>query len=456
MRSVPPVLCLTAPMYRRGVICLTATLLAFVFISMARPAVGSAGGSMGPFPAASGCIGGISPPQKGLDPNQLAAIYGIAPLHALGFKGQGVRIALIEPGQSFDRQKLEEVTDCYGPATDPVEHVLGNQSPPPPGKEAQFDVNVVSMMAPQAERIDVFVSASGGQDQYAPLVNAALQTTNTGGALVDLISISFVPCEKDWLQQDIDALEGALARAAALGVTVVVAGGDSGSTACAQHPVVAGAPGTTDLAVAYPATSSHVLAVGGTRLEFDGTIEAGGTITEQRVWHEPAGNGVGTWAGGGGTSTLFPLPSWQQALGLTGANAQKPDVVALAGFPNYPGGGIGTSGAAPFTASGIAAVLSYLRAHHVPEPGFLTPVLYRLATTDYSQIFYDVTVGDNDIVGLGCCTAGHGYDRASGLGSIRFDQLAFALEQEATSTTSSSQTSTPTSATVVGAPRFAG
>jgi subtilase family serine protease len=439
------------------VVRLASALVWLVVISVARPAVVSAGGTMGPFPAASGCIGGFSPPQEGLDPNQLAAIYGIAPLNALGFEGQGVRIALIEPGQSIDRQRLEEVTDCYGPATDPVEHVLDNQSPPPPGTEAQFDINVVSMMAPRAERIDIFESVSSAHDQYAPLVYAALQITNTGGRLVDVISISFGACEQKWERQDIDALEGALAQAAAWGVTVVVAGGDSGSTACAQHPVVAGAPGTNELAVAYPATSPHVLTVGGTQLEIDGTIEAGGTVTEQRVWHEPAKDGAGTWGGGGGTSTLFPLPSWQQALGLTSANAQKPDVAALAGSPKYPSGGIGTSGAAPFTASGIAVVLSYLRAHHVPDPGFLTPVLYRLATTSYGRVFYDVNVGDNDIVGLGCCAARQGYDRASGLGSIRFDQLAFVLEQEAgSSSTTTLSPSTRATTAVTVAPRFTG
>ena len=76
--------------------------------------------------------------------------------------------------------------------------------------------------------------------------------------------------------------------------------------------------------------------------------------------------------------------------------------------------------------------------------------------------------GDNDIVGLGCCSAAPGYDTASGLGSIRFDQLAAVLEADATpSTTTSSTSSTapagPTTSRNVGSalpavvtPRFTG
>ncbi|HTY96544.1 MAG TPA: S53 family peptidase [Solirubrobacteraceae bacterium] len=68
--------------------------------------------------------------------------------------------------------------------------------------------------------------------------------------------------------------------------------------------------------VEFPAASPHVVAVGGTRLKLGpGSIWAGET-----VW-----NGDG--AGGGGCSTVFPAPSWQQSLadwssvGCSGARA---------------------------------------------------------------------------------------------------------------------------------------
>ncbi len=51
----------------------------------------------------------------------------------------------------------------------------------------------------------------------------------------------------------------------------------------------------------YPASSPHVVAVGGTRLS---PLEPGGTWTGERVW-----NGDG--AGGGGCSVAFTAPAWQ-------------------------------------------------------------------------------------------------------------------------------------------------
>jgi len=56
-------------------------------------------------------------------------------------------------------------------------------------------------------------------------------------------------------------------------------------------------------AVEFPAGSPHVVAVGGTRLK----LGAGSSWAGETVW-----NGDG--AGGGGCSTIFPAPNWQQSL----------------------------------------------------------------------------------------------------------------------------------------------
>ena len=53
----------------------------------------------------------------------------------------------------------------------------------------------------------------------------------------------------------------------------------------------------------YPASSPHVVAVGGTRL----SLTAGGAWKEETVW-----NGDG--AGGGGCSTVLTAPAWQQSV----------------------------------------------------------------------------------------------------------------------------------------------
>jgi len=77
--------------------------------------------------------------------------------------------------------------------------------------------------------------------------------------------------------------------------------------------------------------------------------------------------------------------------------------------------------------------------------------LYALAAdpATYAAGFVDVTTKDNDIYGVGCCTAGVGYDLASGLGELRVDVIAAQLAAVApplptTTTTTSSSTSTST------------
>ena len=45
----------------------------------------------------------------------------------------------------------------------------------------------------------------------------------------------------------------------------------------------------------------------------------------------------------------------------------------------------------------------------------------------YPQVFRDVLEGNNDLYGVGCCTAGTGYDLTTGLGQVDFANLGSAL-----------------------------
>jgi hypothetical protein len=84
-------------------------------------------------------------------------------------------------------------------------------------------------------------------------------------------------------------------EAAALGVTICVAAGDSGSD---------DGVGDGQAHVDFPASSPYMLGCGGTSLH-----ASGNTITSETVWNGGDGNG----ATGGGVSDLFPVPSWQQS-----------------------------------------------------------------------------------------------------------------------------------------------
>jgi hypothetical protein len=66
------------------------------------------------------------------------------------------------------------------------------------------------------------------------------------------------------------------------------------------------------------------------------------------------------------------------------------------------------------------------RAIGAPRPGFVPPLLYALQAR--GQGFLDVTTGGNSVFGsVTCCTAGPGFDLASGLGSPMADQIAAQL-----------------------------
>src|SRR5262249_55279193 len=147
-------------------------------------------------PPAAGCTNPSfsgQPPVFGLEPRQVAAAYGIDKLWDAGYHGQGMRVALIEPGERLDLanfQAYSDCCDCWGPCEVPHEALVGGRTPAEVGGEPNFDSQVLLSIAPAIERLDLFESAAGGQDQYAALLAAALDPANTGRKLVDAISIS--------------------------------------------------------------------------------------------------------------------------------------------------------------------------------------------------------------------------------------------------------------------------
>jgi len=197
--------------------------------------------------------------------------------------------------------------------------------------------------------------------------------------------------------------------AALAGVSTFVAAGDSGSTTCPRGSGVRGA------SLSIPAVSAFVTAVGGTRL----TLGQGNGRVSETVWNDtPYGERA---AGGGGVSKLVPRPQYQAQVSST-ANRTLPDVSALAdispGWPVVTDASLhtvgGTSGSSPLTAAATALVAAKERAAGRPPLGLANGWFYSVATRPGA--FFDIVQGDNDLNSVGCCTAGPGYDTASGLG----------------------------------------
>ena len=115
-----------------------------------------------------------------------------------------------------------------------------------------------------------------------------------------------------------------------------------------------------------------------------------------------------------------------------------PDVAAHASeFAGWPAAGVfdgelmvvpfgGTSAASPFVAANLALIAAAERRAGRGPLGFVNPTLYDLSSKPkvYSSSFYDITEGSNQIfLEAGCCVSTRGYDQATGLGSLTFDEL---------------------------------
>jgi kumamolisin len=196
-----------------------------------------------------------------------------------------------------------------------------------------------------------------------------------------------------------------------------VASGDSGSS-----------DGVNDGAnhVDFPASSSYALACGGTSLQASGT-----SISGETVWNDGAQGG----ATGGGVSSIFPLPAWQQGLQVTQTSGGS-QALSMRGVPDVSGDAApetgydvridgvntvvgGTSAVAPLWAGLIARINSAAGS----SVGFINPRLYATPSA-----LNDIVSGNN-----GSFAASPGWDACTGLGSPNGTRVAAVLGQALTS-----------------------
>jgi len=229
-------------------------------------------------------------------------------------------------------------------------------------------------------------------------------------------------------------VERQLTATAALGITTVVAAGDTGSSACARG-VPANQLTSSDKKpqVSWPASSPWVLAVGGTNL----TLGTDNTLASAGAWNDTAYPAPFTaTAGGGGGSSVFEARPWWQPVQSFASSRKRmvPHVSAFAdespGYPIVCSKGVqscpgssqsiafvgGTSAATPLVAGMIALWDQQAHNQGLPRPGFVAPMLTSLAQKKPLS-FTDITLGTNSLFGGSCCPTRPGFDLATGWGS---------------------------------------
>lgn len=265
-----------------------------------------------------------------------------------------------------------------------------------PDGEVMLDIEVAGAIAPGA-KIAVYFAPNTDAGFLDAITTAIHDTRNKPS----VISISWGGPESSWTQQSMTAFDQAFQAAAAMGITVCAASGDNGSS-----------DGVTDGAdhVDFPASSPFCLACGGTSLQ-----ASGASISSETVWNDGANGG----AGGGGVSSFFARPSWQNGLTATKngggatplANRGVPDVSGDAdpqtGYDVRVDGSNavfgGTSAVAPLWA-GLIARINSAKGNPV---GYINAQLY-----NNPSALNDITQGNN-----GDFSAAKGWDACTGLGS---------------------------------------
>jgi subtilase family serine protease len=248
----------------------------------------------------------------------------------------------------------------------------------------------------------------------------------------DVISQSFGEAEACMDPTLLSAQHVLFAKAVNEGITLFASSGDSGASQPSCDPNSSAAL----FAASTPASDPNVTGVGGTTLTADTST---GAYQSETAWTEPFGCNPPALApadvncSGGGFSTIYPRPVYQNAMHKNPARGVQ-DVLYNAGVS----GGVliysatldtafgvsltsffiagGTSAGSPQRA-GLTADADQL-GHH--RTGNINPALYSIAQAKkfYAAALHDITVGDNDVAEIGGegFNAGTGWDAVTGLG----------------------------------------
>jgi kumamolisin len=322
-----------------------------------------------------------------------------------GVDGAGQCVGLLEFGGGYTNDDLNTYFGNLGlatPSVTPVSVDGGTNSPGDPADgEVELDIEVVGAVAPGAKMAVYF--APNTDAGFIDAVTYAIHDTANNPSI---ISISWGGPENGpnaaWASQTIQSLDQVFQDAVSLGVTVLAASGDGGSSDGTNPPYEC---------VDFPASDPFVMACGGTTLNLSDS-----SISSECCWS----------GSGGGVSCVFGLPTYQAGVGVPAAAATSscsgfqgrgvPDVSGNAdpntGYDVVVDGAWtvvgGTSAVAPLCAGLIALINQSIGT----KVGFVNPLLYSCAST-----FNNITCGGNDTVGHGNYSAGPGWHACTGLGS---------------------------------------
>lgn len=398
-------------------------------------------------------------------PAQVQTAYDEQPLFDSGITGAGQTIAIVDafgsPTIQADLATFDATFNLPAPPSFKIIQPAGKVPAWDPtdangdvgwAGETTLDVEWAHTIAPGANilLVETPVDETEGTAGFPQIVTAENYVINHH--LGQVISQSFGATEPTFPSAaSILALRSANFNALKNHVTVLAATGDAGAT---DYSNAAGTLLYTHRAVDWPASDPLVTAVGGTQLSL---LSTGQRTQADRVWNDSTNDALNNafsgdpdpsaLATGGGLSTVFARPSYQDSVaGVVGQQRGTPDI-AMSGacsglvntyqsFAGEPAGwyvDCGTSEATPMFA-GIVALADQVAGHSL---GLINPALYAMSAA-HAPGLVDVTAGNNSVsflqpnlVTVKGYAAGPGYDLASGVGTVDAAQFVPELAEAA-------------------------
>ena len=307
------------------------------------------------------------------------------------------------------------------------------------GVEASLDIEYIMSTG---NKIPTTFWATGGlHEQQEPFLEW-LQAVEETDQPPLIFSVSYGDDESSLDPAYMRSVDAELAKLGLAGITVLFASGDSGA-GCMDAPSGSGEV----LSPSFPASSPHVLAVGGTQWQAAGQGYAGDYISGGGFSNEFV---AGPWQHTAVQQFLATSTSLPDASKFNNTGRAYPDVSAFSEsypvvtdlIPTLVGG---TSAACPTFAGVLGLVNDARLAAGQSSLGLVAPLLYKNAAA-----LADVTKGCNAGCGsspeegseIGFCAMA-GWDPVTGLGSPDYEKLKGAALGEPATTLSSVITTAP-------------
>ncbi len=353
----------------------------------------------------------LSMGSDGLRPDSLLRVYGAEDLSKRGFTGKGVTVVVFA-FDGFYQTDLDMFSTSFGLSKftpDVVGEIASERS-----GEATMDLEIIHALAPDAKTVLVDARPTvRGDATYQKIANLMESVDRSYPGAIWSFSIGW-GCDKLVTGADLVPVRAAMRKALSHGTTAFDASGDLAGLECKGGQDWSAPPSLNDVGLDAVASVPEMTSVGGTTLSTD----ANGNRLDEQAWFDvPLSQGTG-----GGVSSLFQRPSWQDELTVPQNQGQRltPDVSAVAS----PESGVmivlnqqtvfggGTSLSAPVWAGLTAVMNQYLKENGGRPLGDINPMLYEVAQGARLPAFHSIALGGNAID-----VAAPGYDLVTGLGS---------------------------------------